>query len=110
MQENSNLEVLKDGEYTTFRGKPLVRDKNVICYGDMQNDAYVLFLMILSVKKVKTQEGEIEMPDQILCQVTSTDTGLDAMARVRKSFQAKGLFEALDLGLDHLDRYNKPKK
>jgi hypothetical protein len=98
-----DFEVLKDGEYTTFRGKPLVRDKNVLCYGDNEKDAYVLVLMILSYKTV----NGVEVPDMMMCQVLSTDTSLDAVARVRKNYQANGLFQALDLGIDYLDRYNK---
>ncbi len=98
-----DFEVLKDGEYTTFRDKPLVRNKDVICYGDTENDAYVLFLMIFSYKEV----NGIQVPDMMMCQVMSTDMSLDAVARVRKSYQANGLYQALDLGIDYLDRYNK---
>ena len=40
-----------EGKYITFRGKPLVRENNIICYGNME-DKYYLFLMILTNKKV----------------------------------------------------------
>ena len=32
-----------NGKYLMYRGKPLVREKNVICYGNM-SDKYVLFM------------------------------------------------------------------
>ncbi len=111
IMDQTQLLLLKDGEYTTFRGKPLVRDKNVICYGDMQKDSYVMLLMILTTKKVKGADGEeVELPDQIMGQIYSTDTTLDAMKRVAKNFSAKGLFEAFDYGLDYLESKNKSKK
>ena len=39
-----------EGQYLIYKGKPLVREKNVICYGDMTEKCY-LFMMILTNKK-----------------------------------------------------------
>ena len=53
-----------EGQYLIYKGKPLVREKNVICYGDMTEKCY-LFMMILTNKK----SGNTEIPDNILVQV-----------------------------------------
>ena len=39
------------GKYLEFRGKPLVRQGDTICYGDM-DDKYILILEIMSYKEV----------------------------------------------------------
>ncbi len=107
----NDITFLKDGEYTTFRGKPIIRDNNVICYGDMQKDAYVLLLMVIKPKTITLTDGTTqEIPDKIMGQIYSTDTALDATKRVEKMFQAGSLFEALDLGTDYLDRANQKGK
>lgn len=55
-----------------YQGKPLVREKNAYCYGDMRDKA-VLFLLVLTNKEV---EGR-EVPDRVLIQVLSTDPKID---------------------------------
>ena len=66
MSENK---ALLDGKYLMCKGKPLVREKNVIVYGDMK-DKYYLFLMILTEK---TLDDGKKVPDSILIQVLDTD-------------------------------------
>lgn len=91
MEEKMNL----DGKYLMYKGKPLVRENNVIVYGDMR-DKYYLFLMILSTKKVNDEE----QPDRILVQILSTDGNQTILKQGEKS----GLFDALDIGMIWLDR------
>ncbi len=89
-----------------YRDKPLVRENNVICYGDM-SDPYVLFIMILTNKTVEVSEGRTEeVPDRILLQVLSTDESKPAHERVAKQFEKSGLFDAIDIGLIWLDKLN----
>ena len=52
------------GKYLEYKGKPLVREGDTICYGDME-DKCILILEIMSHKK--TENGEL--PDKILIQV-----------------------------------------
>lgn len=40
---------LVEGKYLEYKGKPLVREGDTICYGDM-NDKCILILEILSYK------------------------------------------------------------
>ncbi len=99
---------LKDGEYTLFRGKPLVRAENMMCYGDMEKDTYVMLLMIVSTKKTKLLDGtECDVPDKVMGQIYATDTKMEASKRMIKMFPANTLFEALDFGLEYLERKNK---
>ena len=50
-----------------YKGKPLVREKNLICYGNM-TDKYYLSMLILTNKTV----GDKEVPNNILVQVLTT--------------------------------------
>ena len=81
---------LLKGEYCMYQGKPLVRENNAYCYGDM-NDKAVLFLIVLTTKEVN---GE-QIPDDILMQLISTSDP----SHVIKQAQKKGLYETLDVGM-----------
>lgn len=85
----SEEKALLDGKYLMYKGKPLVREKNVIVYGDME-DKFYLFLMILTEKD--------SMPDSILIQVLGTD------GKIVKQGQKNGLYNALELGTIWLER------
>jgi hypothetical protein len=84
--------------FSTYKGKPLVRKDNIICYGDPKDSA-VLVLTVLSTKKT----GEDEIPDMILIQVQSTDTSLPITERVIKQGMKNGLYQALDFGASWLE-------
>lgn len=78
-----------DGTYLTYQGKPLVREKNSFCYGDMHDPA-VLFLIVLTNKKF----GDAEIPDRVLIQLLSTKD-----LSLLKQGEKNGLFQALETGL-----------
>ncbi len=84
--------------FSTYKGRPIVRKDNIICYGDPADKA-VLVLTVLSNKKV----GEEEVPDMILIQVQSTDTSLPITERTLKQGMKNGLFQALDYGASWLE-------
>ena len=94
-----------EGKYLMYKGKPLVREKNVICYGDM-SDKYVLFLMALTTKK--TEDGK-EIPDHILAQIISTDPKKSPSEKLEKQFEKNGLYDAIDIGLIWLEKLNRKK-
>lgn len=96
------------GKYLIYKNKPLVRDKNVLCYGDMSDD-YILFMMILSTKKTElgTLDDKPEIPDRILVQILSTDESKPSHERLVKQFEKNGLFNAIDIGLVWLNKLNK---
>lgn len=97
-----------DGAFMVYRDKPLVRDKNVIVYGDMADD-YVLYLMILTTKKVPAGKTVQEIPDKIIVQVLSTDQSKPFASRLVKQFEKNGLYDALDIGIVWLEKLNKKK-
>ena len=85
--------ILEKGKYIMYRGKPLVREGQQIYYGSM-DDKYVLFLGIMSTKKM----GDKDVPDQVLIQIQSTDD-----KKVVKFGMKNGLYEAFEYGLIWLD-------
>jgi hypothetical protein len=90
------------GDYMIYRDKPLVRQGNMYCYGDMKDD-YVLFLMVVTTKK----EGGRDIPDHIIVQVMSTDETKNPFERLAKQFEKNGLYDAIDIGLIWLEKLNR---
>ena len=64
-----------DGKFLMYKGLPLVREDNVICYGSM-DDEYILQMIIMSTKN----DGGESVPDKILIQILKTDKALDEVA------------------------------
>ncbi len=81
---------LVEGKYLEYKGRPLVREGDTICYGDM-NDKCILILEILSYKKV---DGK-DLPDNIFIQVVDSKN----QTNILRQGSEKGLFEAFDLGI-----------
>ncbi len=104
-----NVDSNISGKYLVYKNLPLVREGNMIYYGDMQ-DKYVLCLMIISYKKIKTPSGgEVDIPDVVFGQIWSTDRTVSDTERMVKQFDKKGLAAAFDFGIAQLERYNKKK-
>lgn len=83
----------------SYKGKPLVRSKNEMYYGNLA-DPYVVFMQILSSK---TQDGQ-ELPDKIMVMLLDTDTSLAPKERIAKQSVKNGLYNALDFGAILLER------
>ena len=95
------------GKYLIYKGLPLVRENNMICYGSMR-DKYVLYMMILSYKDSKTGSGAlVKIPDKIIGQIVATDPKCLGADKIVKNFEKNGLFAAFDFGEVLLKRYNK---
>ena len=95
------------GDYLVYRDKPLVRQGNMYCYGDMK-DEHVLFLMVLTTKTYDIGgEAGKEIPDHILVQIMSTDESKSPSERLVKQFEKNGLFDAIDIGLIWLEKLNR---
>ena len=80
------------GKYLEYRGWPLVREENTICYGDM-NEKCILILEIMSY-------NDKGLPDKILIQVVDTKDP----AKIYKQGSKEGLHDAFSLGLIWLER------
>ena len=85
---------LVDGKYLEYKGKPLVREGDTICYGDM-NEKCILILEILSYKK---EDGK-DLPDNVFIQVVDPKNQTNILRQGSK----QGLFEAFELGLVWLE-------
>lgn len=85
---------LVSGKYLEYKGKPLVREGNTICYGDM-NDKCILVLEIMSYTK-----EDISVPDKIFIQVIDTSDP----NKIVKQGEKSGLYDAFSIGLIWLER------
>ena len=90
-QENKPL---VEGKYLEYLDKPLVREENTICYGDL-NEKCILILEIMSYKKV----GEEEIPNDILIQIIDSKDP----TKIIKQGKKNGLNDAFSIGLVWLD-------
>lgn len=83
----------------TYKGRPLVRSKNDIYYGNL-GDPYVIFMQILTTK----EENGVQMADRIHVTLLSTDTTKSPIERMVKQSDKNGLYNALDIGVIWLER------
>lgn len=86
-------------EFLTYKGRPLVRSKKILYYGDMR-DAYVVMLQVSNTNEVN---GE-EISGHITMQMMSTDPNAAPTELVIKRAERDGLYDALDLASAWLDR------
>ncbi len=84
-----------NGKYAMYKGKPLVREKNLICYGDMTEKCYLSMLILTN----KTVEGK-EVPGNILVQILTTGEN----PKIIKQGTKVGLYDAFDIGTIWLER------
>lgn len=86
-------------KFFTYKGKPLVRSKDTIFYGDM-NDTHVVQLDI----KSKNESDGMELADEVKVQLILTDPEVELSKKIVKSSKKKGLFMALDIADVWLER------
>ncbi len=84
-------------EFLTFKGKPLVRSKNVIYYGDM-SDKFVTKLEILTSHK----DGDLEVADKI--KVMLLKNNAEHTDDIVKSTEKVGMNEAMNFASIWLER------
>ena len=97
------MESTVEGKYLMYKGKPLLRDGNQICYGSM-DDEYIMYLMILSNKKVEVGGVTTEVPDRVIVQILKSDPNTPPLERMVKQFDKKSLYEAFNEGITYLER------
>ena len=83
------------GKYLEYKGKPLVREGNTICYGDM-TEKCILVLEIMSYTTV----DDISVPDKIFVQVIDSKDP----TKIVKQGEKNGLYDAFSIGLVWLER------
>ena len=85
---------LAGGKHLEYMGKPLVRQDDTICYGDM-NEKCILVLEIMSYKKV----GNEDIPNDILIQIIDSKDP----TKIIKQGKKNGLNDAFSIGVVWLD-------
>ena len=91
---------LVEGKFLQYLDKPLVREENTICYGDM-NEKCILILEIMSYKET---EGK-KVPKDIFIQVIDSKDP----TKIIKQGKKEGLYDAFSMGLIWLDLALKAK-
>ena len=91
---------LVEGKYLEYLEKPLVREGNTICYGDM-NEKCILVLEIMSYKDV----GDKQLPKDVFIQVIDSKDP----SKIIKQGSKEGLHDAFSLGVVWLDLALKSK-
>ena len=91
---------LVEGKFLQYLDKPLVREENTICYGDM-NDKCILILEIMSYKET---DGK-KVPKDIFIQVIDSKDP----TKIIKQGKKEGLYDAFSMGLIWLDLALKAK-
>ena len=79
-------------EFSTYKGRPLVRCGDEIYYGNME-EPYVVRLQIKSKKEV----GGIEVADKITVQLMATDPYLLPRKAIVKTSEKQGFYLAIDI-------------
>ena len=86
-------------EFMTYKGRPLVRSKKILYYGDMR-DPYVVMLQIANT----VESAGKEVAGHVVLQMMSTDPNAAPTELVLKRAERDGLYAALDLASAWLDR------
>ena len=86
-------------EFSTYKGKPLVRCGDELYYGDM-SDPYVIRMQI----KSKKEAGDLEIADKVVVQLMATDPNLSPRKQLVKSSEKQGLYLAMDIADIWLER------
>ena len=89
----------------TYKGKPLVRCKNDIYYGNLA-DPYVIFMQVLTSK----EENGVRVADRIHVTLLSTDTAKSPIERMARQSDKYGLWSALEIGSIWLEKALGEKK
>ncbi|MBQ8056867.1 MAG: hypothetical protein IJ275_00860 [Ruminococcus sp.] len=90
---------MAEKEFSTYKGKPLVRCGDELYYGSME-DRFVIRMQIKSKKEV----NGLEVADKVTIQLLCTDPDLSPRKQLVKSSEKSGLYLALDIADVWLER------
>ena len=86
-------------EFLTYKGKPMVRCKDTIYYGNT-HEKYIVMIKINSTKDV----GGVEVADKVTVHLLLSDQELKMSDRIVKKSEKTGLYSAIDIGDVWLER------
>ena len=90
---------MAEKEFSTYKGKPLVRCGDELYYGSMDQK----FVIRMQIKSKKEVNGA-EIADKVAIQLLATDPDLSPRKQLVKSSEKSGLYVALDIADVWLDR------
>ena len=90
---------MAEKEFSTYKGKPLVRCGDELYYGSM-DQRFVIRMQIKSKKEV----NGLEIADKVAIQLLCTDPDLSPRRQLVKSSEKQGLYVALDIADVWLER------
>ena len=88
---------LNKNQYVLYKGLPLVRQGDMICYGNL-DEKYILTINILA-------KDDKEQPNMVMVQICHSDDK-NKIVKGKQAFKPD-LYEALDLGRIWLEHLNK---
>lgn len=86
-------------QFSVYKGYPLVRNNNIIYYGNMYNE-YVVMIQIMHTHKV----GDVEVADKVKVFRMLTDDSLPANKKITKTADKDSLYDALDIASAWMSR------
>jgi hypothetical protein len=86
-------------EFSSYKGKPLVRCGDELYYGSMEER----FVIRMQIKTKKNVNG-LEIADKVVIQLLCTDPDLSPRKQLVKSSEKQGLYLALDIADVWLER------
>ncbi len=92
----------KNKNFLEYKGKPLVRCKNTIYYGNM-SDPFVICLNVIDSNSEESTD-ELTISGKVTVQLLKTDPDLSPKEKIVKKSEKNGIFNALDLGAVWLER------
>ena len=88
----------KQKEFLEYEGKPLLRDGNVLYYGDFSEN-FITRFTITETKKV----GDLEIPAKVNIELLEKRGEDITTARLTKKAERNSLYDALDIGVYWLE-------
>ena len=77
------------GDILYYKNRPLVREKDTICYGDFSERCVLIFEIMSYVEK----DG-VKVPGKILIQILESESG-----KILKQADKEGMFDAFTYGI-----------
>ena len=90
---------MAEKEFSTYKGKPLVRCGDELYYGSMEER----FVSRMQIKTKKNVNG-LDIADKVVIQLLCTDPDLSPRKQLVKSSEKQGLYLALDIADVWLER------
>ncbi len=83
------------GDVLYYKNKPLVREKDTICYGDFSEKCILIFEIMSYVEA----EG-VKVPGKIYIQVLESESG-----KILKQGEKEGMYEAFNYGIFWYEKF-----